>query len=92
MATLTIHNVPDDLLKKLERSARENKRTVEDEAVSWLSVTDSQGRTPARLTTGQSNQEPDPWLERANAIRESMPGVFITDDEELNRFKRKGRL
>ena len=36
MAKLTINNISDNLLKKLERSARENRRTVEEEVVSWL--------------------------------------------------------
>ena len=92
MATLTINNISDDLLKKLEHSAQENGRSVADEAVSWLSLRGSPGRTSARLTTGESNEVPDPWLERAKRHRESMPGVFISDDEELNRFKREGRL
>ncbi len=183
MATLTIHNIPDDLLKKLERSARENHRTVDEEAIIWLScveilgnpevqsaedrikgfrelrekypdvyITDEQitrakreGRLgdgeddpyriiPTRFAspmkpeefieyteglknklegevwmteeelnqaksdgrlgsdTGKTNREPDPWLEIARQHRESMPNVFIGDEEELNRFKREGRL
>ena len=37
MATLTIHNIPDDLLEKLERSAKENSHTLDQEVVLWLS-------------------------------------------------------
>ena len=33
MATLTIHNISDDLLEKLERSAMERGLSVEDEAI-----------------------------------------------------------
>ena len=33
MATLTLHNIPDELLKKLEKSAHENGRSVEEEAM-----------------------------------------------------------
>ena len=128
MATLTIHNIPDDLLKKLEKSAHENGRSVEEEAMQrilstrfprdererealmqrirenrrkmaeegfWTTeeeVNRSKREDIHSDTTGESNEKPDPWLERAKAIRESMPGVLITDDEELNRFKREGRL
>ena len=128
MATLTIHNIPDDLLKKLERSAKENGRAVEREAVIWLSqiqVPSSPKRptteemirnfrelrnrypdsyvTEEDVTKGkregrygyeseESIQEHDPWLERAREHRESMPDVYIGDEEELNRFKREGRL
>ena len=117
MATLTINNIPDELLKKLEKSAHENGRSVEEEAMQRIlssedrlrgfrelrnrfpdvRITDEQITRAKREgihggTTGESNEKPDPWLERAKAIRESMPHVFITDDEELNRFKREGRL
>ena len=128
MATLTIHNIPDDLLKKLERSARENNHTVDEEVVAWLSqiqvpsphdrstteemirnfrelrnrypdsyVTEedvTKGKREGRLGDEivESDQEPDPWLEIARQTRESMPGVYIGDEEELNRFKREGRL
>ena len=128
MATLTIHNIPDDLLKKLEKSAHENGRSVEEEAMQRILSTrfprDEREREALMQrirenrrkmaeegfwtteeevnrakredihsdTTGESKEKPDPWLERAKAIRESMPGVLITDDEELNRFKREGRL
>ena len=128
MATLTIHNIPDDLLKKLERSAKDNGHAVEQEAVIWLSqiqapssmdkptteemirsfrelrnrypdsyVTEedvTRGKREGRYDdeASESIQEPDPWLERAKAFRESMPDVHIGDEEELNRFKRQGRL
>ena len=128
MATLTIHNIPDDLLEKLEKSAHENGRSVEEEAMQRILSTrfprDESEREALMQrirenrrkmaeegfwtteeevnrakredihsdTTGESKEKPDPWLERAKAIRESMPGVLITDDEELNRFKREGRL
>ena len=128
MATLTIHNIPDELLKKLEKSAHENGRSVEEEAMQRILSTrfprDEREREALMQrirenrrkmaeegfwtteeevnrakredihsdTTGESKEKPDPWLERAKAIRESMPGVLITDDEELNRFKREGRL
>lgn len=124
MATLTIHNIPDDLLKKLEHSARENRRTVDQEAVLWLSrvefpetleprsvedrlrgfrdltdrypdvhMTDEQiTRAKRKGRLGDETVESDPWLEIARQTRESMPGVYIEDEEELNRFKREGRL
>ena len=95
MAKLTINNISDDLLKKLERSARENRRTVEEEAVSWLTdeilSRPERGGCPGKAST-ESNQELDPWLEIARRHRESMPNFYIDDEEELNRFKREGRL
>ena len=132
MATLTIHNISDDLLEKLERSAMERGLSVEDEAIRrilstkfalnereqaelmesvrknrrkmaeegiWLTeeeITrakhDVSYPYPPDYKASESSQQPDPWLERARALRESMPDVHIGDDEELNRFKREGRL
>lgn len=132
MATLTIHNISDDLLEKLERSAMERGLSVEDEAIRrilstkftlnerereelmervrknrrkmaeegvWLTeevITRSKHDVsypyPPDYKTSEPSQQLDPWLERARALRESMPDVHIGDEEELNRFKREGRL
>ena len=91
MATLTIHNIPDDLLERLKRSAMERGLSVEDEAVRRITSTSF---PTAKHGDGETiaKQEPDPWLERARKLRESMPDVYIGDEEELNRFKREGRL
>lgn len=132
MATLTLYNISDDLLEKLERSAIERGLSIEDEAIRrilstkfalnerereelmksarknshkmveegvWITeeaVTRSKHDVtypyPPDYKTSEPSQQPDPWLERARALRESMPDVHIGDDEELNRFKREGRL
>lgn len=132
MATLTIHNISDDLLEKLERSAMERGLSIEDEAIRrilstkfalnerereelmesvrknrrkmaeegvWITeeaITRSKHDVsypyPPDYKTSEPSQQPDPWLERARTLRESMPDVHIGDEEELNRFKREGRL
>ena len=132
MASLTIHNISDDLLEKLERSAMERGLSVEDEAIRrilstkftlnerereelmervrknrrkmaeegvWLTeevITRSKHDVsypyPPDYKTSEPSQQLDPWLERARALQESMPDVHIGDEEELNRFKREGRL
>ena len=83
MATLTIHNIPDDLLEKLERSARENSRAVDEEAVIWLS----------RVEAPEPAEQPSPE-DRVKGFKELMeryPDVHITD-EQITRAKREGRL
>ena len=87
MATLTIRDIPEDLLQKLERSAQRNERAVDAEAVVWLSREGGLGRD-----TGEPDDRHDPWLQIARQTRESMPNVRIGDNEELNRLKREGRL
>ena len=83
MATLTIHDIPDDLMKKLEHSAKENSHTVDEEAILWLS----------RVEVPEI-PEPRSAEDRVKGFRELMeryPDVHITD-EKITRAKREGRL
>ena len=84
MAKLTIDNISDDLLKKLEKSAHENGRSVEEEAMQRILST----RFP------RDEREREAVIQRIREHRRKLAeaGVRITDDEELNRFKREGRL
>lgn len=83
MATLTIHNIPDDLLKKLERSAKENSHTVDQEAVLWLSRVEVP-ETP-------EPQSVEDRIKGFRKLRDKYPDVYITD-EQITRGKREGRL
>ena len=83
MATLTIHNIPDDLLKKLEKSAHENGRSVEEEAMQRI------------LSTRFPRDEPgrEALMQRIRENRRKMAEEgFWTTEEEVSRFKREGRL
>ena len=84
MAKLTISNISEDLLEKLERSARLNSRTVEEEAMQRILST----RFP------RDEREREAIMQRIREHRRKLAeaGVRIADDEELNRFKREGRL
>ena len=83
MANLTIHNISDDLLEKLEHSARENGRTVEEEAMQRILST----RFP------RDEREREAIIQRIREHRRKLAeeGIWTTD-EEVNRFKREGRL
>ena len=81
MATLTIHNIPDDLLKKLEKSAHENGRSVEEEAMQRILST----RFP------RDEREREALMQRIRENRRKMAEEgFWTTEEEVNRFKREG--
>ena len=82
MATLTIHNIPDDLLKKLEHSARENSRAVDEEAVIWLSSVEA--------TEPAEQPSPEDRIRGFRKLQERYPDVHITD-EQITRAKREGR-
>ena len=83
MATLTIHNIPDDLLEKLERSASENSRAVDEEAVLWLSRVEIPETPEPRSVEDR--------IKGFRKLREKYPNVYITD-EQITRGKREGRL
>ena len=69
MATLTIHNIPDDLLKKLEHSARENGRTLDTEIVAWLSRIEAPDSPEI-----QSTEE---MLKNFRELRNRYPGSYV---------------
>ena len=78
MATLTINNISDDLLEKLERSARLNSRTVEEEAMQRILST----RFP------RDEREREELMERIRENRRKMAEEgFWTTEEEVTRLK-----
>lgn len=83
MATLVIHDIPDDLLEKLERSARENGRAVEREAVVWLSQI--QVLSPLDRPTTEE------MIRSFRELRNRYPDSYVTE-EDVTRGKREGRL
>ena len=82
MATLTIHNIPDDLLKKLEHSAVENHRTVDEEVVIWLSQVEAP-EPPERSSAKQV-------IEELREFRKGISHIYATE-KDLNKAKRDGR-
>ena len=94
MATLTIHNIPDDLLKKLERSAKENRRAVDEEAVAWLSQVETPKDDPYRIMPSRftSPLKPEEFVEYTDELKNKLKGKVWVTEEELNRAKREGRL
>jgi plasmid stability protein len=80
MATLTIKNIPDELYQQLKQSAAQNRRSMNSEAIVCLEK--ALGSTPI---------DREALLERIRAHRESLSGVFVTD-EDLRAAKDEGRL
>ena len=87
MPTLTIPNIPEDLMEKIQINASANGRSVEDEALIWLQDAGS-GRVMPRERTPKEEAEIERKIRR---YRANMPKVN-TNDDELNRYKREGRL
>lgn len=78
MATLTIHNISDDLLEKLQRSAIERGLSVEDEAIRRILST----------KFALNERERDELMESVRKNRRKMAeeGIWLTD-EEITRAK-----
>ena len=92
MKTLTIPNIPEDLMEKMERRASANGRAVEEEALNWLLSAKSWSASPGvpvimRERTPEELAELDRKWRRLHA---SLPMIH-TDDDEINRYKREGR-
>ena len=92
MKTLTIPNIPEELMEKMESRASVNGRAVGDEALIWLQCADIWSPIPGvpppmRERTPEEEAELDRKLRRLHA---SMPTIN-TDDAEWNRCDYEGR-
>ncbi|HTU01766.1 MAG TPA: Arc family DNA-binding protein [Candidatus Sulfotelmatobacter sp.] len=81
MATLTLKNVPDDVLERLKTRAERQGRSVNREAIAILGAA-VQPATPV---------DTEALLARLRATRVTLRGKPLSN-EELTRYKREGRL
>ncbi|MHB8652809.1 MAG: FitA-like ribbon-helix-helix domain-containing protein [Terriglobia bacterium] len=79
MGTLTIKNIPEKLRKRLKESAAQHRRSINSEAITCLEKALVGGRV-----------DPREFLERARALRERTPNIFLTE-EDLRTAKNEGR-
>lgn len=79
MATLTVKNLPDDVYAALTKLAKQNRRSINSEAIVQLEK--------IRLGTSRDVKSE---LNRIKKLRESLKGIRITE-EDLNLAKNEGR-
>lgn len=79
MATLTIKNIPDPLVRKLKARAARHRRSLNHEVIACL-------ETAARAVP----VDPEALLARARAVRRAPLGLRLTD-RAVNRLKAYGR-
>lgn len=77
--SLTIKNIPDDLYQRIKRSAKENRRSINNEAIVCLEKALDSWRT-----------DPETFLEHVRRHRASMPYVHLSE-EDLRAAKDEGR-
>lgn len=79
MATMTLKNVPDDLYLRLKESAERHRRSLNSEAIHCL-----------ERVLRSEQVDPDALLARAQALRDRMVGIFVTD-ADLRAARDEGR-
>ncbi|MBI5947506.1 MAG: hypothetical protein HY875_05165 [Chloroflexi bacterium] len=79
MATITLKNVPEELVLRLKKQAAEHRRSLNQEAIAQLLMTTSRARplTVEELTAFLAEQEEE--------------GIWI-NPEDTRRFITEGRL
>lgn len=79
MATLTIKNIPEPLVKRLKQQAAAQRRSLNFQVISYL-----------EQMTQSVPVDADTLLARARAIRQTPKGLKLTD-RFLNELKSVGR-
>ncbi len=80
MATLTIKNVPDELYAALSRTAKQNRRSINSEAIVQL-----------EHLLDKERLDVEAELEEIRRLRTKTKGMWLTD-KILEKAKNEGRL
>lgn len=88
MATLTIRNVPEDLHRALKKRAKQNRRSLNQEAIAELTAF-SELTTDPKIAEIEARDRMARAGEQIDALRKSMPR-FLTA-EEIDKAKAYGR-
>ena len=93
MPTLTITNIPEELMEKMERRASVNGHPVEVKALFWLQSAENRRVVPnmPHITRKRTPEEEAELDRKIRRFQESIPMIH-TNDDEINRYKREGRL
>jgi plasmid stability protein len=79
MASITVKDLPRELHEKLKLSAKQRRRSLNAEVIARL----EQSIEPQRVNVQE-------LIERARRFRSTL--TFEATDEEINEWKRQGRL
>jgi len=69
MATLTLYDLPEEEVSRLEQRARAHARTLNNEVVDCLS------------RQSAANTDTENWLQQVEALRAELKGGLIPEDE-----------
>ena len=79
MATLTIKNLPDEIYAALTRTAKRNRRSINNEAIVVL-----------ERSISQIDQDVEQTIQRLRELRAKNDSVWLTD-KDINFAKNEGR-
>lgn len=82
MATLTLRNVPDDLVARLKARAKRHRRSLNNETIAALELADA----AASGATPQHEPEPmdiEPTLRRMEEIRAGLRAKAVAEGREI---------
>jgi plasmid stability protein len=82
MATLTLKNVPDELVTRLKAEAARNRRSLNQEAIARLEAS-----ARRRASPGATRR----MIEEGRALRKELEGRIWATDEEVDGFIDAGR-
>jgi len=80
MPALTIRNIPDELYRRLEESARLNRRSLNSEAIVLLD-----------RSLGRNRRNVEETVAALQRLHERLGGLPPLDDDFLTRAKGRGR-
>ena len=80
MATLTIKNLPDEIYAALTRTAKRNRRSINNEAIVVL-----------ERSINQIDHDVEQTIQRLRELRAKNDSVWLTD-KDINFAKNEGRL
>lgn len=81
MATLTLKNVPEELVERLKEEARRNRRSLNQETLARL-----EGSLAAR------RRDPEETIASLKRLHQKMAHLPPIDDDFIDRAKDEGRL
>ncbi len=80
MATMTLKNVPEDLVRQLKEEAKQNRRSLNQEALARLEASVASPRRSGGRT-----------VKALRRLHERLAGIPPLTDAFLNRAKNEGR-
>jgi plasmid stability protein len=85
MATLTLRNVPDDLVARLKARAKRHRRSLNNETIAALELADA-AASGGVAQPAQAPVDIEPTLRRMEEIRAGLRAQAVADGREIRQL------